>query len=209
MKAENLDVLVRDLIESLGVPDRKGVPLHLLIAEAKAFAKQKTEDHDRYTAKLEGDVETFIKSETELGRQLKEALDHLTAVQKDREAVSLELSVAKNASKAQGDLIRELRKDLEAFERSDRTAADSLMHSHMMWMAERSGLEHQIVFWKRFAADLVSGHATRRVMKVGGDDLDYINTLFRRRDSLPKDHKDYKELCEILAPVERAMEEGR
>ena len=202
MKAVNTEALVRDLIESLGVPDRSGVPLYLLIAEAKAFAKQKSEDHDRYAAKLEGDVDTFIKSEAELSRQLKEALDHLAAVQKDREAVSLELRTAKNSTQAQGDKIRQLQEDLKGLDDCARNAIAALQHGQMMWMAEREGLHGLVDYWKKFAADLASGHATKKVMSVAGDDLDYINTLFRRRDSLPKDHKDYEELCKILAPIE-------
>lgn len=181
MKAENLDVLVRDLIETLGAPNRIGVPLYLLIAEAKAFAKQKMDDHER-------------------------VLLHLETVQKDCEMHAREASIRKNAEAAQADRIKELdtqvRHTVEALnsaKEKNKVLIALSTHTHLMWRAEHISLEAQADYWKKVAADLIASNSMDERIRANGDEVDFINTLLRRRDDLPEDHPDRERLSKTLS----------
>lgn len=237
MKAENTDALVRDLIEELGVPNRKGVPLHLLIAEAKAFVQQRDGDyraaHEEELKQLRNDAHaaqddvsmfqqqindmrsamglSFLDDHKKLGmneiRELYNKLCDFSTIQRRMEELSLKAEELHREVDFQSKSYAMLEKDHAELERTSLTAVASLKHAHMMWEAERVALESSINVWKRFAADLASGHATNKVMNVLGNELDYINTIMRRRDSFGESHPNYEELNKILAPIEKAMKE--
>lgn len=181
MKAENVDVLVRDLIESLGLGNRPGVPLHLLIAEAKAFAKQSADDQHRYVAGLE--------------ENYKSVSDHLEAVQKDREGQAERIK----------DLESQCRHTVEALNEgkmNGRSVKGALYHSQLMWEAERVLLESQAHFWKGVAADLIADNSMGERVSINGYEFDFFNVLRRRRDAT-EDGPERDRLDKILAPFEK------